>query len=99
MSSTDTPVIPQYNQDPDADLDYSISWATWLAAEPGDSILESTWTTPTGLTSHDTSVQSGVAVIWLKGGELGVNYEITNHITTVQGRKNDQTIRLFIQAH
>lgn len=97
-----TPVIPQYNQDPQADLDYLIDWSVWMAREVGDTIATSEWAvTPAGPTLHTKNLNptTSKATAWFKGGTLGVNYIVTNSITTVAGRAEDQTIRIFIQQH
>lgn len=94
--------MPQiFAHDPDSDLDYQIDWAAWLAT--GDSIASSTWTVPAGLTAG-TGAQAPThtattATIWLSGGTAGITYQVTDHVTTVQGRADDQSIYLRVQEH
>lgn len=79
-------------KDPDAKLDYSIDWSGWLPE--GDSVLNSTWSVPAGLTKHDESLGAGVATVWLSGGLDRQRYEVTNRITTAAGRIDERTITL-----
>ena len=86
--------MPQH--DPSAVLDYAVDWTAWLAE--GETITESTWSVPDGITqttpapSHD----GAVATIWLTGGIVGQTYAVTNHITTSQGRQDDRSISVSI---
>ena len=93
-------------KDPNAKLDYSISWSAWLAS--GETISTSTWTATTGITISATPAPSNTSTtttVWLEGGvvnggeELGVSrgvsqraYRITNRITTSAGRTDDRSI-------
>lgn len=85
-------------KDPDAELDYTRDWSDWLTAV-GDTIDTSTWIVPEGLeigeageTNDDTT-----ATIWLKGGIVDVEYEVTNRITTAGGRTDDRTFKVVIR--
>ena|SRR5687768_395893 len=83
---------------PDEKKDYGIRWGPALAAqndgEEPDVLDSSTWViSPDGLTvvSHGYNPSTGITAIWLTGGELGVDYSCTNHVTTVAGRHHDKT--------
>jgi hypothetical protein len=84
--------------DPQAKLDYGFDWSTWLAT--GDTIATSTWaitsleggtTTPTlsQMTFDDTTT-----TVWVEGATAGDSYNLTNSITTIEGRRTDATIIL-----
>jgi len=81
-------------KDPDAMLDYGIDWTNWLA--PGDSISNSTWIVPTGMTELNSAVTAGTAVIFLAGGVAGEVYVVTNRITTTAGRIDDRSIEFTV---
>lgn len=99
MSTPSTPAVARFNKDPDADLDFLVDWSSWLADTGGDTIVTSTWITPTGITTHTASFTSTTAIVWLSGGTLGINYPLVNRITTVAGRIEDQTVMVFIEQH
>lgn len=86
--------FPRYRKDPDSRKDYRVDWSAEL---DDDTISSSEWTVPTGLTSDlDTSDDTN-AVVWLEGGTLGTEYEVTNSIVTAAGRELDQTIVIVIE--
>ena len=76
-------------KDPDAVLDYTVDWETWLDS---DTISASSWTIPAGLTEDSDTFGDSTATVWLSSGTAGGNYSITNHITTAAGREEDQTL-------
>ena len=67
-------------KDPNAILDYSIPWATWLGT---DTIVTSTWIVPTGITKVTDTKTTTTTTIWLSGGTVGAEYALVNRITTV----------------
>lgn len=76
--------------DPQAKLDYGWDWSDWL--DTGDTITASTWTiTPTGPTLTDSTHDTTTTTVWVAGAVLGVDYTLTNHITTVEGREDDRS--------
>jgi len=83
-------------KDPNAVLDYSIDWSTWLATS--ETISASSWTVPTGITQTTPapSFTNTVTTIWLLGGTAGTTYTLTNHITTNQGRQDDRSITIQV---
>ena len=76
-------------KDPNAVLDYTITWTAWLSS---DTISASTWTVPAGLTKDSDSFGDSNSTVWLSGGTADAEYEIINHITTAAGRQEDQTL-------
>jgi len=84
------------SHDPQAKLDYAVDWSAWL--QSGETISESTWTVPAGLTEvTPTPTPTGsVATIWLAGGTVGQNYMVTNHIKTSMDREDDRSLFLRV---
>lgn len=83
-------VVAAYVKDPQSIKDYLIDWTPWLSA--GDTITGSTWTAPAGITIGTTSSTTMTTTVWLSGGVVGTEYLVLNHISTAQGRQEDQTI-------
>lgn len=83
-----------YLKDPDATLDYVIDWSSWLAT--GDTIADSEFIAATGITVDSDTNDTTTATVWLSGGTVGESYEITNRITTADGRTDDRTIRIEV---
>ena len=90
-------------KDPDAVLDYSQDWTTYLAA--GESISSSTWAIEGGdaapvttalAISGTPSLVGAVATAFVSGGTKGQVYTLRNRIVTNQGRTDDRswTIRV-----
>lgn len=82
-------------KDPDELLDYDLDWSGRL--DDGDSITDSEWTVPDGLTAGPTSMSQTATKIWLSGGTLGENYTLLNRITTAEGRILDQSAKLRVR--
>jgi hypothetical protein len=80
------------NKDPDDDLPYELDWID--AMEDQTTIVDSIWEIPEGLTSHDPSINGKRTQIWLSGGTQNAIYMITNQITTNDGWKLSQSVRL-----
>lgn len=89
-----------YIKDPEARLDYGLDWSEWLVE--GETITASTWTLATAnpdtvLTTSSQSHTDTVTVVWLAGGTLGADYEVTNHIVTSAGREDDRTHKIRVR--
>lgn len=76
-------MITQYVKDPDETLDYQIDWSDWLGT---DTISLSSWDVTSGITVDSSSNTTTTATIWLSGGTENSRYEITNTVTTADGR-------------
>ena len=84
-------------KDPDAVLDYAVSWAAWLA-EVSDTLATSVWSVLTGTVEIDSDVSNTtVATVWLSGGAAGEKCTLLNRVTTAGGRTDDRTIYLKIK--
>lgn len=87
--------VHRFVHDPQAKLDYGFTWRDWLG---DDTITESTWTDDSGeLTLTGASHTDGVTEVWVEGGRVGVDYKLTNRITTADGRKEDRTHILSVR--
>lgn len=82
-------------KDPDENLDYKIDWTARLA---GDTIQTSLWIVPVGLTKGAESNTNTATTVWLTGGTINTDPQVTNRITTAGGRTMDQTVKLKIRA-
>jgi hypothetical protein len=85
-----------FTKDPDAVLDYSVDWSLWLA---GDEIFTSEWLLEEGalIEKATDSNNTTKATVWLRGGQAGTTYLVTNRIVTVGGRTDDRTISVKVE--
>lgn len=81
-------------KDPNATLDYTWDWATWLGT---DTIASFTLSVPDGVTLATSSNSTTAVTAWFSGGMLGAQYDVVCRITTAAGRINDATISLVVQ--
>ena len=87
--------MPQiHKKDPDAIKDFQINWATWLGT---DTISTSTWTVPTGITKVTDTNTTTTVTIWMSGGTNLTDYELSNKITTANGRTEEDTIIIKVR--
>lgn len=86
-------IVKTIEKDANATLDYGVRWSKWLGT---DTITNSEWIIPTGLTSSNESHGSGTTIVWLSGGTLNETYTIINRITTAAGRIDDRSIKIKI---
>lgn len=85
-------------KDPDDEKDYRAFWGPQL--DPfNDTIASSTWVVPSGIERITDSFDDTSATIWLRGGTLGSDYELTNRIVSnsTPPRKMDQTITIRVR--
>ncbi len=83
----------RFAKDPDAALDYQIDWSIWLDS---DTISSSSWVAEDGITIDGDTNTATATTIWLSGGTLGVQYLVTNRITTTGGRTDDRSITIVV---
>ena len=70
-------------------LDFAFDWSAWL---DGDLIVTSSWRAPSGLSIVKQAHSASGAVVWIGGGVAGVEYPVTNQITTADGRSDARTL-------
>lgn len=85
-----------YVKDPNATLDYGFNWGPWLN---GDTINSSNWIIESGLEAvpASESYDDTTTRIFLTAGVEGMEYEVTNRITTTGGRADDRTMLIVIR--
>lgn len=86
--------VGSFTKDPDANLDYSIDWTSWLA---GDTILTSTWSVESGLSLGTETNTSTLSTVWISGGTIGHSYIAVNRIVTTGGRTDDRSILIMVK--
>jgi hypothetical protein len=84
-----------FRHDPEAVLDYSTSWSSWL--DDGETISSYTVTVPAGLTLASDSEDAGVVTAWISGGTAGENYRVEYKITTSAGRTDERSITISVR--
>jgi hypothetical protein len=93
-----------YVKDPNANLDYVIDWDKpgdeWLVG--GDTIVASTFTVvDVGITlgtgGFAPSFTTTRTTVWVRDGIPGQEHRVINHISTAQGREEDQTLVFLIE--
>lgn len=85
--------LHQMDHAPGADLDYAVDWQDWLAAT--ETIVESTWAAPTGITLSRGLITDGrLASTFALGGVAGQSYIITNSVLTSANRRDARSIEL-----
>lgn len=87
-------------KDPTEVLDYGIDYtALFNEVTPADSISLSAWAvSPTGELLIDSSGTNGnIAEVWLSGGVLNRKYDVTNTVTTTNGRVFERTIKVTMK--
>jgi hypothetical protein len=88
--------MQRFTKTPEAVLDYSEDWSSWLGA---DTLVTSTWEiTPSGLTKESDSFTATTTTIWLSGGTLGGLYTVKNIIGTAGGRTNSRAFEVAVMA-
>jgi hypothetical protein len=97
--------LETYVKDPNEVLDYKIDWHSppppegkgpWLIGS--DTIESSEWIVPAEISQDDDSNDTTTATVWVSGGTDGEDYELTNRITTVEGRTADRSIVIAVRA-
>jgi hypothetical protein len=79
-------------KDPNAVLDYSWNWGTWL----GSDTIASYVIEVDGVTLDSDSRATAVITAWLSGGTAGETATATCRVTTAAGRTDDRTLYLDV---
>lgn len=90
--------IATFYKDPEAILDYTVSWSDWLTSP--EIIAGVTWSAVAGITVVSESNTTTAATVWLSGGTAGRSYEVTCHVTTDSTpvpRQDERTIDIKIR--
>lgn len=87
-------MIGAFVKDPNSTIDFAVDWSEWLSSS--DTVSSSSWEV-SGLTVSSTSVANNVTRAFLTGGIAGVDYLITNRVTTQGGRIEDRSILVQVR--
>ncbi len=86
-----------YVKDPGAILDYSIDWGAGYL-QSGETLGSSIWAIfPADMAQESAGDAAGVASITVSGGIAGQIYQLTNRITTSQGRTDERSITVRVE--
>jgi hypothetical protein len=88
-------IIGAFVKDPNSTIDFAVDWAEWL--NTGDTVSSSSWEVPVGLTLSSEGVTNNVTRAFLAGGIAGVDYMITNRVTTQGARIEDRSILVQVR--
>jgi len=88
--------MARHVKDPNDVLDYGHDFAAWL---DGDTITDHdiTVTPDDAVTVDSSSVDGDRVIVWLSGGVLDADAEVTFRIVTAGGRTTDRTDRFDIR--
>lgn len=95
----------KFTKDPNARLDYTIDWASWLTN--GDFLFSSTWSVeaiagdaaPLAIVADpggNPAFDNLTATVWVEGGTRGKTYTVTNAVVTQDGRQDERSIFILI---
>jgi hypothetical protein len=87
--------LATFTHDPNSRIDYTINWASWLAA--GETISSVVWEVPSPLVKVSQVNTTTAATARIEGGEVGNTYEVVCRITTNLGQIEDRTIKLKVK--
>jgi pantothenate kinase len=90
------PDRPTIVKDPQAVLDYSFDWTTWLA-DVGDTISDQSVTGQTGITVGDVTLNGGIVTAMVSGGTNNKTYRVMCQITTAGGRTDQRSIYIHVK--
>lgn len=91
------PEKPTIVKDPQAVLDYSASWAAWLAGV-NDTLVSAAVTAETPLVVQgDVTFSAGVVTAMIGGGALNKLHRVTFSIFTAAGRADQRSIYLRVR--
>lgn len=86
-----------YEKDPVEILDYYFDWSDFLG--PLDSITASVWAVSGSdaiLSVGSQTFAASLVTAWASAGTAGVSYDVSNTITTAQGRVAKRTARILV---
>lgn len=86
--------VSTFYKDPEAVLDYTFDWSSWLAVSE---TISSAVTTVTGATKDSASNSTTAVTVWVSGGTVGTPATVECKITTSAGRTDERTITLRVQ--
>lgn len=88
-------VDKEFEHAPNAKLDYGFDWTAWLASD--ETISTSSWDTGVLTSSSPQITGNKITSVFVEGGVVGGNYNLTNTITTSTGRRDSRTLKIFVK--
>lgn len=85
--------MKKFDKDPSAKLDFTTDWESEISP---DTISNSIWAVPSGISMLNHTYTSYTATIWVEGGTLGEKYDCVNTIYTAAGRRDQRTSQIQI---
>ena len=82
-------------KDPQSTLDYVFDWSHWLGVL--DQITSAVFSATPGIDIVSETFEETQAEVWLGGGTDGNSYDVTCHIHTLGGRRDERTARIQCQ--
>lgn len=85
-----SPYLKHFDKDPQAVLDYTFDWTTWLNGDviAGVPVV----TVQTGLMLNSQTNSTTRVTVWLSGGTAGTSYTVACRIMTAAGRTDERTV-------
>ena len=87
-------IVPVFEKDPVATLDYTWDWTAWLGE---DEILTATFTPDPGITVESSTFTPKTAVARVTGGSPATTYQVACTIQTVANRTDKRTAVFLIK--
>lgn len=82
-------------KDPDSRLDFVVDWSSWLPSD--DFIASAAASVQSGLTLHTQTYTSTQHAIWVSGGTVGTEYNVTSRIETNGGRIDERSFKIQVR--
>tara|TARA_A100000164_G_C21800279_1_gene720307 strand:- start:386 stop:676 length:291 start_codon:yes stop_codon:yes gene_type:complete len=81
-----------FKKTPEASLDYSFDWSSWLDTDTSETVTTSVWTVPSELSQPYAATNTGTrTTVWLASGIKGRTYTIKNTITTTNSASTNRS--------
>jgi len=81
---------------PHAMLDFKFNWA-YGYLEDGETITSYSIIADGGITVDSSSKSGNKVIVWLSGGRVGHNYNVTCRAITSFGRTDDKTMQIRVR--
>lgn len=88
-------MIKTFDHAPGADLDYGFNWRGNGYLNTGETVTASAWAiSPAGTLTRQQIINEEISSVFVAGLRLNTDYQLTNTITTSEGRTDSRTIHL-----
>lgn len=96
--TADNPILLKWPiKDPATERDYGVDWSAVLQTH--EKIVFSFWDVESGIEVFDSKItpDGKCSIAWIRGGEDGKTYIVTNTIVTNRGVREERFIRLVVK--